>query len=603
MFRETWVTISNRWSPYPAERVKPKAEQGDISAQYYLAIAYLDGNGVSKDQAEAFKVMKLLAEKGMPLAQGKLGWMLQYGIGAQTNLQEAASWYEKASNQGDPLAEYNLGRMYSKSIYFSEDDQKAVRLYRLAAEQGHALAQNNLGWAYQQGLGVPQSIREATNWYQKSADQGEPYAKINLAWIYATGKYGEGAPCGQGAEAQIRTGGVPPNHELAEKLMRQAVDLNSAEGQYKYGALLYGEFDNEGHQDTNHFPEAGEWFKKSAEQGFANAQYSLAEMLHSGKLGDNQRANCVPWFLKAAAQGHPEAQAEVGRLSEFYPDSDLLKTIDPIDMVKRAADQGDLRAQFDLARRYHVGDGVQIDPVESFNWMEKVANRGISDITVSVDAHFYLGVMYEKGLGVAKNLTNAFRLYKETAVIQENDYAIGNKGDPYYRVGQMYENGEGVQKDDSIATKFYFIGLQFGYAPELYDAARSTAIDNLLNLYVLERGLPENKEDIGRQLNMIRKNHPIMTPKGQYLMGQIYFQSKIVPKDLVEAAAWLRLSANQNFPDAAQSLARAECEMSESQKEASKIRFNSLSDRVAGARKTYEMYRNYRHLHSFEFPD
>jgi hypothetical protein len=37
--QENWETISNRWGSVPLEKTKRTAEQGDITAQYYLAIA------------------------------------------------------------------------------------------------------------------------------------------------------------------------------------------------------------------------------------------------------------------------------------------------------------------------------------------------------------------------------------------------------------------------------------------------------------------------------------------------------------------------------------------------------------------------------------
>jgi TPR repeat protein len=131
-------------------------------------------------------------------------------------------------------------------------------------------------------------------------------------------------------------------------------------------------------------------------------------MYHIGRLGNDQRSNCVPLFLKAAAQGNAEAQAQAGKLHEYYPNSKLLNSVNPIDRLKQAAEQGDLNAQFDLARRYHAGDGVPKDPAEAFKWMEKAAQHDISPVTLTIDAHYYLGLMYETGEGVTKNFTNAF---------------------------------------------------------------------------------------------------------------------------------------------------------------------------------------------------
>jgi TPR repeat protein len=512
--QESWQTISNRWSSIPLEKIKQAAETNEVTAQYYLAIEYSNGDGVSKDEVAAFKWMKLAAEQGMAKAQRKLGGM------------------------------------------------------------------------YEKGDGVPEDFLESIKWYQKAAEQGEPFAGKKLAAIYAQGAYGDGAVNGQGAETQIRSGGVAPNHELAEKWMRQAVDLNSAEGQCQFGDLLHDEFDNEGHQDTSRFSDAAEWYRKAAEQGLAKAQYNLAEMYNSGQLGDDQRSNCIPWYLKAAAQGNAEAQAEVGKLHEYYPQSELLKSVNPIDSLKQAAEQGDLSAQFDLAHRYHAGDGVPKDAAEAFKWMEKAAQHEISPVTLTIDAHYYLGVMYETGDGVAKDLTNAFKLYQEAAV-------GGNKPEPFVRLGQMYEKGEAVPQNDSLAATNYFVATQFGYFPTSDDTARCTAIESLFNLYVQGRGLPADKVVVGEQLNEIKQS-PVTTANGQLLLGEIYFQGRFVPQDLVEAAAWIRLAANQNFDDAHNKLDQVEFVMSSTQKEAAKSRFDDLDKRIEQAKISYKQLENFR---------
>ena len=499
--QESWVTISNRWSSVPLDQIRQTAEGGDVVAQYYLGRAHLEGIGVATDQNEGYKWIKRAADLKYARAQYYLGWMYENGTNVSQDYNEAATFYRLAADQGYAIAQNNLGFLYYRGLGVPQDFAEAVKWYQKSAEQGEVLGEENLGCMYENGDGVPENFLESIKWYQKAAEQGGVFAEKKLAWIYARGSYGEGKVNGQGAEAQIRSGGVAPNHELAEKWMRQAVDLNSPEGQCQFGDLLSGEFDNAGHQDATHFPDAGEWYRKAAEQGFAEAQEKLAEMYNYGQLGNDQRSNCIPWFLKAAAQGNAEAQAEIGELRQLYPNSELLKSINPIDSLKQAAMQGNLQAQFELARRYHAGDGAPKDSVESFKWMEMAAQHDISPVTWTIDAHYYLGVMYEKGDGVTKNLTNAYKLYLEAAV-------GGNKPEPFVRVGQMYENGEGVPQDDRQATEYYYSALQFGFAPTSHgDVARCTAIENLLNLYFQGRGLPDDKTAVSQQLDEIKRNH------------------------------------------------------------------------------------------------
>jgi uncharacterized protein len=223
--QENWQTISNRWSRVSTETIKQSAEKGDFSAKYYLGMSYFFGNHIVQNQDEALR------------------------------------WITNAAGKGFAPAQNGLGRMYEIGDDIPQDYTEAARLYRLAADQGNALAQNNLGNLYWHGQGVPVSAVEAIKWYQKSAEQGEVLGEKNLAHVYA-----------QGA-----SDGVEPNHDLAEEWMRKAVDLNTAEGQYQFGALIRSEMNKELHQDTTRFPAAAEWFRKAAEQGHAKAQYELAD--------------------------------------------------------------------------------------------------------------------------------------------------------------------------------------------------------------------------------------------------------------------------------------------------------------------------------------
>gem|GEM_PF-3409032 len=553
------------------------AENGNAPAQSSIGYLYRNGLGVTKDLGESVKWYRKAADQGVAEAQRMMGIMLQFGEGVGTNLDEATAWYQKAVQQGDAQAQMNLGWMYENGIGVSTNYVEAARLYRLAAEQGHAMAQNNLGWFYYNGFGVPLDPVEAVKWYNKSAEQGVPHAEKNLAWIYAQGAYGRSNTFGQGADAQVRSGGVEPNHELAEKWMRKAVDLNSAEGQYQLGNLLHNEVDKEGHQDTTRFPEASEWFRKSAEQGYDKAQYELAEMYHHGELGE--RTNCIPWFFKAAAQGNAEAQAEVGKLSIYYPNSGLLKSVDVVALLRQSAENGNLDAQFQLAKRYQTGDGVPKDAVEAFKWMQKAAQQDPMKSTKVSDAQYEVGLMYEKGEGVKADLSEAHNYI--ILASQGLDSVEGGQPDACFRVGQWYENGDSVPHDDYRAIKYYYNAVRALNGRKY----KSQAAEDLLKLYTQGRGLSKTNQEpedfIDRELAdkpaVIQKfQSEITTSQAEFYVGQIYYQGQLVPQDLVEAAARFQVAADEGLDDARKMLVELDPKMSADQKEAAKKQADRL---------------------------
>lgn len=468
-------------------------------------------------------------------------------------------------------ADLTSTNLISFKVIKSKWSEKDISEVQTAATNGDATAQvylaiHNLGGENQTNL------EYAIEWCQTNANQGLAAAQDLLGWAYQNGK------------------GVGKNDDLAEKWMREAANQGFGDSQYHLGLFLRNQQDTLDEKTAN-YEMSADWFKKASAQGNANAQFEIGELYNYGKLGEDQRSNCIPWYLKSAAQGNAEAQAELGKLKRLYPDSPLLKSVDIIGDLRQAGEAGNLEAQFELAKRYHIGNGVPKDSIESFKWMEKAAQHEVSPTTLTIDAHYLLGGMYERGEGVEKNLTNAWQLYLEAAV-------GGNKPEPFTRVGQMYETGEGVTQDDQQAAENYYQAAQFGFFPTSDDTARSKAIEGLFNLYVQGKGLPDDKAAIDQRLKKVKRT-PILTAKGQFLIGEIYYQSNCVPEDIVEAAAWFQLASNQNYDDARKKLNQIELKMSLAQKDAAKCRFDDLNGRIEQAKNSYKQLENYRRENSW----
>jgi uncharacterized protein len=64
---------------------------------------------------------------------------------------------------------------------------------------------------------------------------------------------------------------------------------------------------------------------------------------------------------------------------------------------RKAADQGNANAQFNLGKMYDDGDGVPQDHAEALKWYLKAADQG------NASAQFNLGKMYDNGQGVPQD--------------------------------------------------------------------------------------------------------------------------------------------------------------------------------------------------------
>ncbi len=70
--------------------------------------------------------------------------------------------------------------------------------------------------------------------------------------------------------------------------------------------------------------------------------------------------------------------------------------------LQKLADQGDPEAQWQMAVRYHNGEGVPQDDTQAMKWFERAAEQG------HVDAQSRLGAYYWAGRGVPEDLSKAY---------------------------------------------------------------------------------------------------------------------------------------------------------------------------------------------------
>jgi len=159
------------------EKLKLRAEQGDAKAQYELAIKFMNGQGVAKNEAEGLKWLRKAAEQGDLNALHDMGVAYFNGLGVPVNKEEGVKWYRKAAERGNENAQYDLGICLSHGFGTAKNDEHALFWFMQAAERGRADAMYNVGICYGNGYGVKKDVNEAMKWFQKAADAGDEAAK------------------------------------------------------------------------------------------------------------------------------------------------------------------------------------------------------------------------------------------------------------------------------------------------------------------------------------------------------------------------------------------------------------------------------------------
>jgi TPR repeat protein len=112
-------------------------DKGDEHAAYQLAYLYDAGSGVPQDHAEAVRLMRFAADKGMPAAMNNVGIAYFRGMGGVAkDSAEAGRWYLKAAQAGDGPAMMNLAGLYMVGEGVPKDEAEGMKWLRAAAAKG-----------------------------------------------------------------------------------------------------------------------------------------------------------------------------------------------------------------------------------------------------------------------------------------------------------------------------------------------------------------------------------------------------------------------------------------------------------------------------------
>jgi hypothetical protein len=216
---------------------------GSTAAQYYLSIAYRDGNGVPRD-TESF-----------------------------------LAWARKAAAKNHP------GALHELSVHYWND--KTNRLSRVmswvfaleAAQAGHRADQLRCATAYFRGDMGPPDFEAGKEWLDKAAANGWGPAEYLLFALYY-----RGSPPATNCPA------YPKDIPQAVKWLRRAADHQCLEAQDVLGVMLV-----QGRDLDQDKAEAEKWLRNAAGHGNEKAQADLGFAIMNGDTATNNLVEAAMW--------------------------------------------------------------------------------------------------------------------------------------------------------------------------------------------------------------------------------------------------------------------------------------------------------------------
>ena len=180
------------------EILRADAFAGDAGAQNDLGCAYSSGDGVIKNQKEAFMWFERSAKQGNKYGQYNTGRYYHYGISVKKDIKKAIEWYEKSALQNFGKAANMLGEIYENgykpnmvdislkreaNIVITANPAEAFYWYSIGTYSDEQ-ARFNLGRCFELSIGTEQNLRRACSLYKGCKSEEARKRIVNIREKY-----------------------------------------------------------------------------------------------------------------------------------------------------------------------------------------------------------------------------------------------------------------------------------------------------------------------------------------------------------------------------------------------------------------------------------
>ncbi len=205
-------------------------------------------------------------------------------------------------------------------------------------------------------------------------------------------------------------------------------------------------------------------------------------------------------------------------------------------LLRLAADQGDVNSQYLVGNMYEFGDGYDTDPALAFTYYQMAAIQG------HPKAQNNLGRCYLNGFGTERDFKNAVFWFEKSA-------ANGNPK-AQLNMGYQYQNGKGVNTDLEKAQQWFETSMNTcnrilhdtcHHAAPVINSVKETFEEAAAALKILQT---QKKFSEISSITDTRKNAEAGNWRAQFELGLMYDIGKDLPQNFEEAMKWYTLAAN-----------------------------------------------------------
>lgn len=218
LIREANTALSQKDYSSAFSKFSVLAQHGNATAQFNLGAFYVNGQGVQRDEKQAFdwfgksaaqgnahalQVIQREAARGNENAKNQLNRIQQLTASSQSQLHD-----QSQPSSSVPVDDKTL-LVEANTALAQKNYSAAFPKFAILAQHGNAIAQFNVGAFYINGQGVQRDEKQAFDWFAKSAAQGNARALQVIQG--AADKGNENAKKAYEGLAQSKTATISPS--------------------------------------------------------------------------------------------------------------------------------------------------------------------------------------------------------------------------------------------------------------------------------------------------------------------------------------------------------------------------------------------------------
>ena len=377
------------------------ADEGDATAYYYLGKMYAQGLGVPKDDTMAVEYYKKAESAyNIDAAYELAQILLSNATSADTpEFETGLRYLKRAAYAGQADALFELGEMFSQGKNVEQNYQNSFGYYLMSSLRGHAAAQLKLGVHYLLGWGTPQDFENAIKWMSRSARQGYVYAQQKLAELRSTHPAVINFPdayawysiiAAYNAEDEIGKEAMLKRDEVLKKIKKKEDILQMQRNAREWRPIRPEQ--SVPKNDLLAIP-------TPVIKGF-NDPESIQNMLAQGEvlLTDGRKYSVSPEMIVDASitKNFTKIEKQInnavkkGEVDAYAYYGDLLRSRfqnvpAAVDWYRKGAEEGDPYAQYQLAKCYCEGKGVDAArPSQCYAWLKVALDNSEDTLNLTI---------------------------------------------------------------------------------------------------------------------------------------------------------------------------------------------------------------------------